>query len=135
MILLLLGILLFQDHQQTVIFVVSQAIDNVKTVCLLETESLLLMNSFEIAKTVTDLNEWTELQRTTTPAATVPAGSSLNEDDENNIKNVCTIQDSNKITCLLDYGNNPITRTTTSSSGSTWCINTPNTIYIETTYI
>jgi hypothetical protein len=46
---------------------------------------------------------------------------------------VCTIQDSNKITCLLDYGNNPITTTTT--TGSAWCTNTPNTIYIETTYI
>lgn len=77
------------------------------TMCRSETADLY-RNSFPINTQNAALSEWTVLQRSTP-------------------ENVCQAQSNVKTTCVMDYVN------TTESSD--WCLDVPDTLYIETTLI
>jgi len=68
----------------------------------------LQTNSFSIVQQTREITRWTEYQRS------VPG-------------NVCTKQSNIKTTCVMDYVN--------VTDSSDWCLNLPDTLYIETTFI
>lgn len=76
-------------------------------VCQYDTAELY-RNNFGLVKQVGDLGLWTEEMRSVA-------------------SNVCTRHTPDKTTCVLDYVN------TTDSSD--WCLDVPDTIYVETTFI
>jgi len=72
--------------------------------CLEHTEELQT-NSFSIIVQEGDLEDWKKEQK----------------------PNICVQQQSNKVTCNVDYVN--------ATESSNWCLEVPDTIYFETTYI
>ena len=114
-----------------VLFVMAAPATNENS-CVEDTKAII-KNSFELAKEVDDLEYWIYLQRLT--SATVEPNIQLKNKIEGN-QSLCTIQDgADKVTCVIDYLNYYDNTTLVSNTKNNWCLNTPQTMYVETTYI